>query len=562
MKSSLSSREADEAVAELARERQPARPALPCDLLLRRAARLARPRGQDDPRDDRLGDADVRVQPVLERGTDLRIDRRHDLGIVQPILRLPLKLRLLHEHAEDGDEALANVLGRERHALRRKVVRVDEIANGLAQAGAEAVLVRAARSRGDAVHVAAHVLVGRLRPLQREIQPEPGLVALLRHGERRVVHGRRGSLREDFLQVVRQPFGVLIDDFRALGLVLEDNLHAFVQVARHLEPLPDDRRVELDLRKDRRIGAEEHGRSAASRGARLLQRADHRPLLEPHLPLRAVAPYGGDELLRQRVDDAGADAVQAARGLVVAGLEFSAGVQRRKDHLERALLRLRMLVDRNAAAVVGDRDRAAVAVERDGDVRGVAVHRLVDRVVEDFPDKVVEAGAADAADVHAGPLANRLQPFEDGDVFRCVRGRHSGQLIVSKDVSTRGQRVRHSCCGAPASPHTIRCMGGRLTIGRIAACAAIVALCAAAVDAQFRRGRFFEPVRSPTPTSFDGSFNFCRVMFSARRRRLRRQLVRRLSPRRRQPLHPLLGADEGTHQRRSDGRTESPRARA
>ncbi len=58
-------------------------------------------------------------------------------------------------------------------------------------------------------------------------------------------------------------------------------------------------------------------------------------------------------------------------------------------------------------------------------------------------------------------------------------------------------------------------MGGRLTLGRIAACAAIVALCAAAVDAQFRRGRFFEPVRSPTPTSFDGSFNFCRVMFSA-----------------------------------------------
>ena len=57
---------------------------------------------------------------------------------------------------------------------------------------------------------------------------------------------------------------------------------------------------------------------AAARRADLLERADRLPLLEPHLPLRAVAPDGGDELLRQRVDDAGADAVQAAGGLVVA----------------------------------------------------------------------------------------------------------------------------------------------------------------------------------------------------------------------------------------------------
>lgn len=51
---------------------------------------------------------------------------------------------------------------------------------------------------------------------------------------------------------------------------------------------------------------------------------------------------------------------------------------------------------------------------------------------------------------------------------------------------------------------------------RIAVTILLVALCAAVIDAQFRRGRgrFFEPVRSPTPQSFDGAFNFCRVMFS------------------------------------------------
>jgi hypothetical protein len=49
---------------------------------------------------------------------------------------------------------------------------------------------------------------------------------------------------------------------------------------------------------------------------------------------------------------------------------------------------------------------------------------------------------------------------------------------------------------------------------RLAVTTALVAICAAAASAQFRRGRFFEPVRNATPESFDGGFNFCRIMFS------------------------------------------------
>ena len=51
---------------------------------------------------------------------------------------------------------------------------------------------------------------------------------------------------------------------------------------------------------------------------------------ELHLPLGAVALDGGDELRREGVDDRGADAVQAAGGLVVAACRFelAAGVQR------------------------------------------------------------------------------------------------------------------------------------------------------------------------------------------------------------------------------------------
>jgi uncharacterized protein DUF4159 len=50
---------------------------------------------------------------------------------------------------------------------------------------------------------------------------------------------------------------------------------------------------------------------------------------------------------------------------------------------------------------------------------------------------------------------------------------------------------------------------------RAAGLALVVAFCAAGVAAQqFRRGRRFgEPIRTATPDSFDGFFNFCRIMF-------------------------------------------------
>jgi hypothetical protein len=60
-------------------------------------------------------------------------------------------------------------------------------------------------------------------------------------------------------------------------------------------------------------------------------------------------------------------------------------------------------------------------------------------------------------------------------------------------------------------------MGSSRWLIRSAATAVLLAFCVAAASAQYRRGRgrFFEPVRSPTAQSFDGSFNFCRVMFSS-----------------------------------------------
>ncbi len=44
-------------------------------------------------------------------------------------------------------------------------------------------------------------------------------------------------------------------------------------------------------------------------------------------------------------------------------------------------------------------------------------HRLVDRVVDDFPDQVVQTGRAGRTDVHARPLAHGIEALEHLDVL-------------------------------------------------------------------------------------------------------------------------------------------------
>jgi hypothetical protein len=66
--------------------------------------------------------------------------------------------------------------------------------------------------------------------------------------------------------------------------------------------------------------------------------------------------------------------------------------------------------------------------------------------------------------------------------------------------------------GTAAAYNTV--MGRSRWLNRIAIVVLLVALAAAGANAQRRRGRFFETIKSPTPDTFQGSFNFCRVMFS------------------------------------------------
>ena len=61
----------------------------------------------------------------------------------------------------------------------------------------------------------------------------------------------------------------------------------------------------------------------------------------------------------------------------------------------------------------------------------VAGQRLVDRVVDDLVDEVVQPADAGRADVHAGPLADRLEALEDGDVLGVVASRARRAVLLS-----------------------------------------------------------------------------------------------------------------------------------
>ena len=227
---------------------------------------------------------------------------------------------------------------------------------------------------------------------------------------------RGGALGDDARQVVRQPVVVPEDLPRALRLVLEDEPHAAVQVAGHLEPLAHEGRVEGRAGEDAGIGVEADRRAGAARRLQLAEGGDRLAAAEGLLPEEAVAPGGGDEFLRQRVHDARADSVQPPRRAIGSVLELPAGVQRGEDDLESARAARRVPVDGHPAAVVGDGDGGAARVQRHLHVRGMAVHRFVDGVVENLPDEVMKARRADAPDVHPGPLAHRLEALENRDV--------------------------------------------------------------------------------------------------------------------------------------------------
>ncbi len=108
----------------------------------------------------------------------------------------------------------------------------------------------------------------------------------------------------------------------------------------------------------------------------------------------------------------------AGRG-VPATPELSAGVQFGKNEFEPGEPALRFDIHRDPAPAVRNGD-APVAMQRDFNPVAVTGERLIDGVVDDLPEAVHQPARIRRTDIHARTLANRLEPFEDGEVSRGI----------------------------------------------------------------------------------------------------------------------------------------------
>ena len=103
--------------------------------------------------------------------------------------------------------------------------------------------------------------------------------------------------------------------------------------------------------------------------------------------------------------------MKSARHLVSAAAELSAGVQYGVHYFE-CIFSGGVLSNWNTATIVGNGD-GIIFVDAHHNARCMSGHRFVDRVVDDFVDKVMQTALICRADVHAGTLANRFKSFKN-----------------------------------------------------------------------------------------------------------------------------------------------------
>jgi hypothetical protein len=205
-----------------------------------------------------------------------------------------------------------------------------------------------------------------------------------------------------------------------LSLVVERDQNTGVQKRQLAQPLRERIEAELGRFEDFRVGFERDLRAPLLRRPGDFEVADGLAALIFLLVDLAVAPDLQIELPGQGIDDRDADAMEAARHFVAVVIELAARVQDGQHGFGRRPP-VRHVVDRDAAAVVDDRDRA-IDVNGCVDLIAEARERLVDRVVDDFVDEMMQPGRPRGSDVHGRPLADRLETLEDLNLVRAVVG--------------------------------------------------------------------------------------------------------------------------------------------
>ena len=399
------------AVGQLAGQRQSLEGTLADDQVARLAGSFASTRCRQTLFDDPAAVGRVLVEVLAEAVRHGRLDLTLDFGVAELGFGLTLELRIDQLDADHRGQAFSNVVARQ---VRLRIPQ---------DAGASRPIVQGARERRaktgdmgpavdgvDVVGEREDVLRVRIVVLQRDFDRRPAILPF--DVDRAGVEGLLVAVevpheRDESSLEIERPFSVrtLIDEL---------DPDALREIRRLTQALRDEVERVVDGLEHFRIGAE-LGRSPppAVLGSEL---ADGRGRLASGVllgPNRSVSGRFNPQPLGQRVHDADTDPVKPAGHLVAAATEFAAGMQHGVDDLQ-GILSGGVAPHRHPSAIVGD-DDGAVLPDCHLDMPGVAGHRFVDRVVDDFPDEMMEAAGVRRADVHPGSAPNGVEALEHLD---------------------------------------------------------------------------------------------------------------------------------------------------
>ena len=396
------------------------------------------------------------VEPVLHR----LFDKTGGMLGDQLFLGLALELRVTDEDRQHDGRAAQNIVRRD---LRGALV-ADQVAigfQGAQQRRAQTLFMGTAqRGRyGIAVGVQEAVILVR-RPGNRPF--DAAIFAILH------LHLAGEGLCGDLCAILQRMAEEICESARKMqrvtgrrrvaagdqyGIAAPADFHTLEQIGLGARQAIQHGRLETcPLAENVRVGMEfQRGAAPVRGGADHLQRALRCAAAE----MLGVKPLVAGDLdgqpVGQRIHHGDADAVQAAGGLIDGIAELAAGMQGGEDHLQRRLVAIfRVRVDRNAAAIVAH-DDTAIFQQVQFDAVGMAGDRLVHRIVEHFGNQMVQGALVGAADIHAGPAPDRLQPFENldilGGVIAGIARCRLKKVCHKRSISAAGNGSSVSCGG-------------------------------------------------------------------------------------------------------------------
>ena len=323
------------------------------------------------------------------------------------------------KHGKNRARPLANIVWTDRDTLRPDLVNFHVIFDSLRDSRLEAGFVSPSGVSPNSVDVTPHPRIRRLRPAQSNLVSVAAFDIFLRR-ELLFVNRFPILVLQNLVQVSSDAIRVGILVRLLLNFVDEGDLQAAVDELDVFEVLTDDVGLEVDRSKNLLIRSKENRRPMTSKRLDLFDGSLGHPSAVRLEKFVAITMDGCRHLDRKRIHDRRANSVQATGACVILVRKFAACVEHRQDDFKRRLLVFLVLVYRDAATVVADRALAPVFMQSHFDVGTVSGKVLVDRVVDDFPQKMMKSLAVDASDVHGRPHPDGFQPFQNIDVISTV----------------------------------------------------------------------------------------------------------------------------------------------